>query len=403
MSKKNVKAAVAKVTAKVTEVKKPELYDYDNAIIKLTALECIDQTPHAHGAMRQVCTEMFQEIIDCYGDGKTLKPETIDAYFQYVINKSRYNYNHGYYYNDYYSKCRCIHKNQDIVAQTIMVLFRHYIPTVDILEKLVVSQSYDKCYNVLNENPNFTGLDIEQLKIIIEKRLKYSLDEYDETELINFVFKHIQFTAEEVLLLCECRNTLLSGKLAGIITKFAGNFTSEYMSNACIALPYSKPIVQALIMRSVKITGEHLKIVCSKCSINAIDYILQTTRLPVTKDHFKALIIAQTYNKINNDYSTYYRRGSMPQSNWTNGYSQEKMELLIKYGYKPDYDDVMFAIEQRVELPGIDRFNINLDMKLLEACWDKDFYPTYPWKCIDPEMIELQKACTTRREKRLNY
>ncbi|ARF11612.1 hypothetical protein Klosneuvirus_2_48 [Klosneuvirus KNV1] len=375
-----------------------DLFDYDNAIIKLTATECLDQNPHHYGHQKQACTEMFQHIVDCYGDGKILKPETIKAYFEYVINKSKYNATHYYY--AHYGQYKCIKKNQDIVSQTMMILFRSYIPTTEMFAELINLSAYDKCYKILNENPDFTVLSNEWLNLIVEKRLQYSLDDSDETELVNFIFKNIQFTSEEVLLLSGCSNTLLAGKLAGIISKFAGNFTEEYMAKACSALPYTKTVVQALIMRGVKITSDHLTIVCSKCNMYAIDFILQTTRLPVTKDNFKALITSQIYNKIPvDDSNTYYYRKQLNQSPWVKGYNMEKMELLIKYGYKLDYDDVLYAIDQSIELPGIERFNIDLDKKLLEACWNNDFYPAYPWKCIEPEMIELQKACTTRRGK----
>lgn len=379
-------------------IEKNDLFDYDNAIIKLTVTECVDQNPHVYGNQKQSCTEMFQDIVDCYSDGHTLKPETINAYFEYVVNKSKYAVNNHYY--GYYAQYKCFRKNQDIVAQTMMILFRYYIPSREMFASLITIPAYDKCYKILNENPDFTGLSEDWLKIVVEKRLQYSLDGTDETELINFIFKNIEFTAEEILLLSECCNTLLAGKLAGIISKFAGNFTNEYMFKACLALPYSKTAVQALIMRGIKITTEHLTIVCSKCNIYAIDFILQTTRLPVTKDNYKALVTSQTYNKTNiDDQNYYYQKNKQHLSSWIKGYSMEKMELLIKYGYKPDYDDVLYAINNSVELPGIERFNINLDKKLLEACWNNDFYPTYPWKCIEPEMIELQKACTSRRGK----
>ena len=46
-------------------------------------------------------------------------------------------------------------------------------------------------------------------------------------------------------------------------------------------------------------------------------------------------------------------------------YTPEKMEILIKYGYKIDYDDLVFSIKNKKEIPMIDRFNINLDQKLL--------------------------------------
>lgn len=374
-----------------------DLFDYDNAIIKLTTTECLDQNPHHYGHQKQSCTELFQHIVDCYSDGKTLKPETIKAYFEYVVNKSKYNT--GHYYYGYYGQYKCFKKNQDIVSQTMMILFRYYIPSDDIFASLITVPFYDKCYKTLTDNHDFTGLGAEWLKLIVEKRLQYSQDDTDESELVTFIFKNIQFTAEEILLLCGCSNTLLAGKLAGIISKFAGNFTGEYMTRACAALPYTKAVVQSLIMRSVKITNEHLTIVCSKCNIYAIDFVLQTTRLPITKDNFKGLITSQQYNKIQVDDSNNYYRKTAYESSWISGYSMEKMELLIKYGYKLDYDDVLFAINNSIELPGVERFNIILDKKLLEACWNNDFYPSYPWKCIEPEMIELQKACTTRRAK----
>ena len=38
-----------------------------------------------------------------------------------------------------------------------------------------------------------------------------------------------------------------------------------------------------------------------------------------------------------------------------------------------------------------------MDKKLLELCWDNNFYPSYKFDCIEPELIELQKLCLTKK------
>ena len=82
----------------------------------------------------------------------------------------------------------------------------------------------------------------------------------------------------------------------------------------------------------------------------------------------------------------------------------DKMEILIHYGYKPDYKDLYFGAQYKAEIPNISRFNIKLDQKLLDKCWDYDFYPKYNFKLVSNEMLQLQQMCDSRAKVKIrNY
>jgi len=76
---------------------------------------------------------------------------------------------------------------------------------------------------------------------------------------------------------------------------------------------------------------------------------------------------------------------------------KKKIQLLLNYGYKLDYDDVIITIKKKIEIPEIDKSNIKLDNYILELCYEYNFYPSYNFICINKKLFNLQKLCHNTR------
>lgn len=370
-----------------------DIDDYNEAIMDHMKASCGHTQYYYYGKSDHVCTKICNLIHECYDNKHALTQATFDCFMSYISCHA------AYQMYTYDASRTCLHKNSPALLHTLALLFGAFIPNNDVLKKMIVFNDYDGVYKHLEDNPGFNGLSEEQVKIIVDERLNYS-EELKNRELVDFVIKNSQLNVNNITALAGCRNELLSFTLSGLIDKFDGQVTDAMLMAACKALPSSKHSVQSLLNRGLELSSDHFTEVCALCDESSIDYFLQTSRLPIERKHFQALIKSKKYTRADIDDNSGYRwyRYNQKHDPWNESYSMEKMELLIKYGYKPDYDDVLFSAKEKKELPEIERFGIILDQKILDACWDVDFYPvSYNFDCVTPEMIMLQGLCKTRR------
>lgn len=376
---------------------------FDEQIEQLCMKKCTHQDYCYSGNKTSVCDLLCNTINECYAYDGVLSDKAIELFLNYICAKSQYTY--------WNQRCCCI-MNKSKLSNVLSLLFNQYFPKRELFNILIEIIQYDQCYYSFSSNPNFTTFPEQYIDTIIEKRLEFSCSDTDNS-LANLLIKHTEITKENIFKLCGCMNYSISAQLASIIDKFADTFDDSFLVKACNGLPYTRQTIEALLNRGLQLNKNHLVIVCSKCDVQSIEYILQKSRISITKEHFQAIITSRHYNKetkvIKNpkqddessddqDYSFRYGKNNKKTvSGYINGYSNEKSELLIKYGYIPDYSDIEFGIKNKVEIYGIERFDIVLDKKLLELCWDNDFYPQYKFDCIQPEMVELQKICKTRK------
>lgn len=379
------------VSGKISKEKKQEDMDYDYQLITLCNTSCVHQNMYTYnyGTKNEICTSICKLINECYANNKSITEDTFTTIMTYITKKP-------HYYQ--YSNNSCLQKNPSLIADTLSLLFKHYLPINSMLGELVKIQVYDVCYKNFNLNPKFVTFDNTQIDLIIKNRLEFSCGT-DDTELVDVLIKNMEITKDNLYKLCDCRSTVLSFVLSSIIDKFSEEITTDFMDKSCESLPYTKYTVQSLLNRGLQFTSKHLNIVCAKGNSESIEYVLQLSRIPLTREHYKSLVTSKNYSKKIDDYDTSVRywRQTPKEDLWVNGYTLDKMEMLIKYGYKPDYEDVEYGIKHKVEIPGVDRFDIKLDKKLLELSWDNDFYPQYKFDCIEPSMVELQKLCKGKK------
>jgi len=361
----------ASYVAKVT-------YSFD----RLLKIQCVHQG-HYSWNIKNVCDDMIILLKEDLKEKKIVNQD-IKKFIEYIAKPSYYIHSNT-----------CLNKNSIAIVPFIAELFELYIPSPSDLSEIVKNPSYDVCFASLEKNPEFKGLDEELVQIIINNRLKYSKDETNENLLlIDFIIKHMEKNIKNIANLCMCRNEYLSFILASIIDKFDGSIEEACLVNTCYALPYSKHTFHSLLGKGLQINDQHLNIVCANCDEKGIEFFLETSRMPILRKHYQALVGSKIITKV--EKKSMY---SKDEYKHITGYTFNKMEILIKYGYKPTYEDVLYAVPYKIEIPGIERFGIEADTKLLEECWKYDFYPSYNFKCITKQMIELEKLCNEKRIK----
>lgn len=92
---------------------------------------------------------------------------------------------------------------------------------------------------------------------------------------------------------------------------------------------------------------------------------------------------------LNKTYNIYKKE-------FKSNYTTEKMMILFDRGFVPDCDDIKFSVKNKKEIPMIETFGVTLDNEFLKLCQENTFYPKYGFKCISPEMLELQSLCASK-------
>jgi len=347
-------------------------YNQISTIDKLLNTRC----SHSPYGTKEMCTDISKNIID-YMKSDENKNEKITGviFMKFLIFITQFFPN------------SCANKNIPIISEVLSLIFTEFIPSIEIINKLLIIREYDSIYQNLNKNPKFR-LNDQYIDAIIDNRLQYNID--NNEHLCNFLINNIQLNSNNLIKLCKCANEYISTFVSRTIDKTTEKITCEYINNVCKALPHTKQILISLLNKGCILDTNHLCIACSNCTIDGIELILQISRIPITKAHYQAIITSKIY-KLDNCTIIENK-----------GFNQEKLELLIKYGYDLDYDDILFSIKHHIELPNIERFKIKLDKNLLEKCWENDFYPlSYNFDCIQPGMIHLQKMCKTKKIKEI--
>lgn len=355
--------------------------------------------------------------IENYIDNNIALPDDIYMTFlEYVTKKNTTNY----YYN--YGNTNCISNNQHLLVPVITKIFNFYNPLPNDLTELLSFPVYDAAVcSLVKNNPQFKSFPFSVMVSILDVRFKFSQGPQleinsTENELIDILFNNsvLGFKKEDsdklelnFELLMGMRHSYFNKRVSELLDKHDPEDTQDInytklMHASCKVLPYSLPIIKSLIGKKVPIDSDCLTIVCQYCNEESIRTILDLGRVKVEKCHFRAVITSKMYiGQTRSGY--YYRNNNISTSDdgynmaASSGFTTQKLEELLKNGYIPDNDDITFSIKYKAEIPNIERYNIKLDQKMLELCWEYDFYPKkYKFDCIQEEMIELQQLCNTK-------
>lgn len=383
-------------------ISKKKQKEFENSIDVGLNKEC-RHVKYSYGVNTYVCNDIVSWINTLHKAGIELRPDLCTKFLKYIIHNFNPNAN-------YYNTSQCFQKNTSRIKVVVDSMFSYYIPDKNTMLALLSNPDYDICFVTLmyhNKQFELYELDKSVFNTIITKKLRHNCDKLDYNKLINGIFDHslIDFTDGIPDHMVDVRDTFFQNVLSKLVDKDEGPYSYKNLEDLCIHLPYTLPTVRSLLGRGMELNKICLDNACRYTDIKSIQFILDQGRVPIEKRHFEALVKAKKYSGPRAQ-TYYYYRSTVDEFGFetnSSGYTMEKMELLIKYGYKITYDDVLFAIKQKVEIPGVDRFDVKLDQKLLEICWDYDFYPqNYNFNCITPEMIQLQKLCKSRAKSQIN-
>lgn len=370
----------------------------ENRILKLLETQCQhNYNYHYNQVNHNICVQICELFKECHEKNMIFLDSTYEKFITYITQDK------GYYYVK-----NCSTENPGELPVCVKKILTYYLPQVYSFKQLLIYDIYDFCYEALGQNKVFNNQYNKQyIECIVERLdINYRPSEYrafnyvnnTNPEFINQFLKYIKIDEETLCVLCKCKNALVADIISTHIEKYNGKLNPICLEQACYALPYSKNLIQSLLNQGLKLNDKHLNIVCQYGNNESFEFILMNGRMPINKSHYK-LLIDSSVPKSNSEKEDYYTYRSLIRKHgnsyaYKSMYTPEKMELLIKYGYTLDYDDIIYSIKNRKEIPEIERFNIHLDQKLLDLCWDYNFYPTYKFNCINAQMIELQKLCT---------
>jgi hypothetical protein len=365
----------------------------NDQISNLLQTQCAhkDYWGYHDGTKTYVCQNVCTCIAKAVDSGIMLDTKTINEFLSSLVHVG--NNNTSYYYGGNRNRT-CLNLNGGILSNTIYSIFITYDINDKVLSETItkllkcildpnlgISSEYDLCFKVLH------NYDLSCIIDNIHERLIDFCDAWNDLDFCESIIHNVKMTDDVFNKLCCTRSTNMNR----LIAKYDRNVTQTHLYLACKCMPYSKELLVALCNRGLVLDAKCLDIVCADCDINEISYIISAGKVPVEKRHFQSLVTSTLYTprKDRKKYS-YYDKNTEKKS----GYTEEKMELLINSGFKPDYDDVCFAIKHSKQIPGLERFtDIKCDQKMLDLCWDYDFYPNYKFDCISENMIQLQKMC----------
>jgi hypothetical protein len=104
---------------------------------------------------------------------------------------------------------------------------------------------------------------------------------------------------------------------------------------------------------NIELTQEQLELACKKINIPEIKYLLENKVIPNHK--------CFCYLICDSDFMTH----------------PELINILISYGYKLTYDDVVKCAEYKIEINNYDDYDFDDDGTLLRTCIESNFKPKY--------------------------
>ncbi|ARF09159.1 SWIB/MDM2 domain protein [Catovirus CTV1] len=147
----------------------------------------------------------------------------------------------------------------------------------------------------------------------------------------------------------------------------------------------SLEIFKQLLLNGLKMSVRLLEIACSYCDKNIIHFILSNKILPTEKCFINIL-------KSRSQDSLIFGRNRKKTNN-PNPLKTELIEVLVLYGFKLTYENLLLATQHHVYINNIEQFDIKFDEKFLEKCSEFSFYPNYNIKNLKPNVVCLENEC----------
>ena len=245
----------------------------------------------------------------------------------------------------------------DVIKGLTNRLFIDRLINCYVLPQVLDVPQLDGCFE------HFTNITYDDLSDINHGRFIRSHDDDNDHELIKHVINNAALNDKSIKELFHGTNT----KIFELLILKLGDKVHEYFEQACISLPYSKSMME-IILKKDRVISKHVILnILDNGNCQSLICLLDKTKIEVKREHFRRVM------------------STCDQEN--------KMNLLIERGYKPDMDDVKLGITCCVEIPDIDRFNIVLDKGVFEFCVLHRFFPHYTFVGVNPNIADIFRTC----------
>lgn len=209
-----------------------------------------------------------------------------------------------------------------------------------------VSAVYDLIFAIENIGVNFTDLEKEA----------YIVSQSSNEKVISMLLDDSKITITENCTIAIA--TLHSSKLFEKIIMCGGILNTTILEYACLS---------------------------NRERCNKIKFVLDN-KVDPTQKAFQNIIASS--NEYGDEAHKKFRWMQYDPSNSVN----RSIELLVDAGYKITYDDLKLALNKKIVIQDIERFNIVFDESYLDICSKVSMYP-YKTKNLQPNLICLQNEC----------
>lgn len=293
------------------------------------------------------CINIIKLINDAIDNNLKLDKRFIARFYQMVVNIQK----------------RCMsHAHDDIIGLTIK-LFKLQMIQGECLRFIIHRREFDHCYK------HFTNVGHDCLKLIVMSRLRSTRNNEKDNVLIENIFPNLIFNERTICKLLKSTNVtvmeLLLPKMETV--------TQKYLTKACTTLPYSKCVVSHLLKKNLKVTNDDILRVCKCYDSEPLMIMLEMLRFKIEKEHYNAVVSVQCSNQ------------------------GDKVNMLLNGGYIPDIDDVIMGIKYRLEIPGIERYNLVIGKNVFYACCERRFFPDYVFVGVSQDTLKFAKAYSRAR------
>jgi hypothetical protein len=255
-----------------------------------------------------------------------------------------------------------------------------------------------------------TKIIYSQNKAMIQKIL------LDSKLELNFIPEHIEFICSNyTYLIANTNHNAYYGtnyKISqNIPDKDANEFTNKLISELINRkIKVSKSAILLAILHNLNLSTiktlltlgpavceDYLIAACFSLNKDMIDFLLDNKIEPTSKcmqaifkmyatDNLGFSVNGIKLGEIRKD-----KAHSLKDTTIIKKYTQI-IETLLNYNYKLEYQDVLEATRNFVQVNNIEKYNIKLDSKFLEVCSEVGFYPNYKHD-IKADIKCLQKEC----------
>lgn len=264
----------------------------------------------------------------------------------------------------------------EIILTTVTTLFsQNDIHITDEMVSAICSANmYDVLNAVLKSGKKFES--VYQTKQIIARVNQSDFDKEGEVKsgwgclLVNYQ-DSLMYNSEILLLAC-------SKKLKQFISVCINK--KIQVTQECLYAIVSIgdiPLVKLAILSGAKYDEDALDFACKTQNVELIKLMLSNKVKPTTLC-INSILSSGTSHTYNQKHISTAK--------------SELIALLISFGYKITYDDIISATKAHVELNNFKSFGIKLDEKFIETCAQYGFYP-YENCGIKPNVRCLQLEC----------